>query len=945
MRTRTWPIRRTMLAGFLAAMAGGVCPSNAQDALNMRPAGSGRIVKAFSFEQRDSNPLPVPLGWIRAQNDPAVPRDRPGFPIWNGAVLDYTSPAYSGIGSVKLPTNGGSTSMMLRHGELSIFPDADYLVSARVRTQGLEHARARIVATLLDQRGEAIESSRTASRLVRSEDGWDTVTIEVEGVEQHAAYMRLELQLLQPEQQDHPDQLAFQVWEQDFEGAAWFDNLIVAQLPRLEITTGTPGNVVESDTSPALRVLVRDLTGEDIHARMRIYDVHDNLIDQRDLSDGSRSVRRETVPQLPGFGWYRAMLEVFVERRLVGVRTMDFIWAPPSSSLGGSGMFGVETSMTDPVLLNATPSLIQGAGVDRASVRVWDVDTTQNDLHDESTLFRTLEELLRSGTELSFELSQLPKPLATQIASDPHEVFNAFRDPNGEWTKWGSLMLDRFGQRVTTWCFGARPSEEPPGMLKESLTQAREAISGFVPGPTVSLSWPIDRPIPPQLSVPGVRVELVDNHTVSPGAISELVREWKSQRVLSDGTDTPSPRLALTLSPLEHPSERSGAQTWSALGALARKAISFWWAAREDGEDDYDYALNLSEAWWVTPGKRGQVMPASELIVWRTLANHLGGRQAIESLDLIPGVQMLVISGYTNEENEQTQGATGLSEPTGGLIMWLDEPTLDPVELRIPLATGPVRTFDVLGNSTLIEPVETGNINVPTHTIPISRSPIIVEGINPELVRFMSSMRITPDALISQSGLHEHQLTMKNPWDISISGRVFIVEPGGYTGEPGEIDRSWEIIPRVVPFTLEPMQQRSFPLNIGYSLGELAGEKRLVFDIELEADRSYPTLRVEREIELGLPDIDMSLTAQRNDAGITIVTATVSHTQAQEQYFELIAIAPGEARIRRTINALASNQPATRQFAFTEPIPGDQIVVVLIPRDTSKRLNEAVVVP
>ncbi|MFG0315598.1 MAG: hypothetical protein ACF8LL_15625, partial [Phycisphaerales bacterium] len=287
MRTRSAPIRAMLLSSVLAGVGGHAHTCLAQDELNKRPAGSGRIVKAFSFEERELNPLPVPLGWIRAQDDPAVPRDRPGFPIWNGAVLDYDAPAYDGIGSVKLPTNGGSTSLMLRHGELSIFPNADYLISAQVRTAGLEHAHARIVATFLDQRGEPIESSRTVSDMVQSETGWQKLTIEMEGLEQHAAVMQLELQLLQPEQQDRKDQLAFKVWEQDFDGAVWFDNLIIAQLPRLEISTGSPGTVVESETAPALQVLVRDLTGDRIHAQMRIYDVHDNLIDQRVVSEGT----------------------------------------------------------------------------------------------------------------------------------------------------------------------------------------------------------------------------------------------------------------------------------------------------------------------------------------------------------------------------------------------------------------------------------------------------------------------------------------------------------------------------------------------------------------------------------------------------------------------------------------------------------------------------------
>ncbi len=929
----------TLIAGVLCA-AGGSRALHAQE--TTRPTSSGRVVKAFDFEERDTNPLPVPFGWIRAQDDPAVPRVRPGFPLWNHAVLDYDTPAYAGIGSVKLPTNGGSTSLLLRHGELSIFPDADYLVSVRVRTQGLEHARARVVATLLDQQGAPIEDSRVASRLVRTEGDWEQVAIEVEGLDPRAAYMQIELELLQPEQQPHDDRLEFRVWPQDYSGAAWFDNLIVAQLPRLEITTAEPGNIVVSDTPPELSVLIRDLTGEDIRADLRIYDVHDHLVQRQTISDGSRRVEREILPVLPGFGWYRALLEVKVDGRLVGVRLLDYIWAPPGEREAPSGMFGIEIPLTNPKLLSAAPALIRGAGVDRAMLRVWDTTTSMSDMQEGSATFDLIESLLRSGEQLRFELARLPKPLANTLAVDPQQVLPAFHDPNGAWGQWGTTMLDRFGQRVRTWTFGDQPSEEPAGKLLGQLEDARASLSGFVPGPTVSIAWPIDRPLPAALAIPGVQLQIEDNFAVAPDAIGDLVAQWNAVRRTSDGTDAPPPRLGLTLSPLDRPAERNGAQTWTALGSMARKAISFWWAARSSDASASDFSLDLRDAWWIAPGKRGQVMPAPELIVWRTLATHLGGRDAIESLDLIPGVKMLVISPSTSGANSEPHAT---DQPRGGLVLWLDEPTLSPVVLSMPLGLSPVRVYDVLGNESVVDPIARGNIGVPTHDIAITRSPIIVEGVNTQLVRFLGSLRLTPDTLESSSGMHEHQIEIRNPWDVPISGRVFIVEPGGYTGDAEDIDRSWEIVPRVLPFNLSPGESRSLPVELGYSLGEIAGKKDLVFDVELDADRNYPTMRVRREIELGLPSVQMTLTARRNDAGITVVSADVLNTLDVDQYFEVIAIAPGEARIRRSINALAPGQHAERQFAFTRAKPGDEIVVVLLPRDTSTRLNKSVVVP
>ncbi len=941
-RPADWATR--LIAGVLCAHTGNALGQpEPHSGTSARPAGAGRVVRAFDFEEQDTNPLPVPMGWLRAQDDPAVPRERPGFPIWNGAVLDYDSPAYAGSGSAMLPTNGGSTSLMLRYGELSVFPNADYLVSARVHTQGLRHARARLVAILLDQQGHEIESSRSASELIRSENGWQQVAIEIEGLEPDAAFMRLELQLLQPEQQhEHNKDLPFMVWEQDFSGAAWFDNLIIAQLPRLNITTGTPGNIIESDTPPDLHVLVRDLTGDEIQANLRIFDVHANLVQQELLTSDDRRVQHYWRSELPGYGWYRALLEVFVDRQLVGVRTLDFIWAPPQDANRDSGMFSLQIDLTDPRLVLAAPSLIYGSRVNQANLHIWNLSTTPDSLEPGTPITDTIGALLNRGTRLSFTIAELPLQLASTIASDPDEVLNAFRDPNGPWTQWGAGMLDQYGQRVTNWQFSASPTQEPADTLLRSLSDARRSLSGFVPGPVSTIPWPIDRPLPAALATPGVSLQLIDDNTTAPEAISQLVEQWSAQRSGSEGSDESPAQLGITLQPQHDLHDQHGTQVWSAVGALARKAISFWWSANLSDASPQGFELRLSNAWWIAPGKRGQVMPAPELIVWRTLGTHLGNRDAIEELDLLEGVKMLVISDRNQQDAESDEER---SRARGGMVVWLDEPTIDPVVLGLPLARTPVRVYDMFGNETVVHPSMSGNIGTPIHRITLTRSPQIIEGVNPDLVRFLSNLRLTPDTLEARSGIHKHAVSIRNPWPISISGRVFIVEPGGFTGSPDQIDRTWDILPRVLPFSLAPGEQRELPVDIAYSLGELAGTKDLVFDVELLADGDYPTLRVHRNIELGLQGVEMELTARRNEAGITVITVRVTHALAGEQHFDVIAIAPGEPRIRRSVNALQPGQPATRQFAFARAKPGDEIVVVLLPRDTSTRLNKSVLVP
>lgn len=902
-----------------------------------RPAGANRVVRAFDFEEQEINPLPVPLGWIRAQNDPAVPRLRPGFPIWNGAELDYKSPAYSGIGSVMLPTHGGSTSLLLRYGELSIFQNADYLVSARVRTQDIVHSKARLVARFLDQQGIQIEGGEESTPLVNTMGEWQQISLEIEGIYPDAAFIEIELQLLQPkEQHDLADAPAFTVFDEDFQGKAFFDNLIIAQLPRLEISTGHPGNIVESQTAPPIRVLVRDLTGDSIVAQIRVFDTGAREVDSQIIADGTRRVEVDWTPNLPGFGWYRAILEVVVNEQLVGIRTLEFIWAAPSEQDADSGMFSIHADLTNPKIAMSAPGLVKGAGVSRASMNIWSYNTTKELLSPDSPSMLAVNELLKMGTKLSLGFAELPKGLANELAIDPDEVLPVMAGPPTPWLNWGGEMLDHYGQAIIHWQFGEQPTQEKTQTLNPQLDAIRTSLIGYVPGPVIKTPWSIDRTIEPEIIGPSRQLLVIENQVSTEETMALIVDDWvKIVNALPTPKDRMLSELGMKITPGYEANNWSGIEISSAVGALARKAISFWWQATSSPYDNKQFLLELDDAWWISPGKRGQVMPAPELVVWKTLASRLGTRRAIEKLDLIEGVHALIASPKA-DPNSESQGI---------MILWLDEPTLEPAIINLPLSMNTVTQYDMFNNQTQIPVERIGELSLPVHRVQVTRTPIIIEGVNTDLVRFLNALKITPDRLQAKSGVHNHAVKLTNPWPISVRGKLFILEPGGYSDPNGIIDRSWEIKPRVMPFILEANQTLQIPLEIAYSLGELAGDKKLVFDIELQADEDYPLIRIERTIELGLDGIEMILSAKRSPTGVTVVSAQVTNNLDINQDFEVIAIPPNEARIRRSINGIKPGERVTREFAFTKVKSGDEVVITLMLRETSTRLNQTVMVP
>jgi hypothetical protein len=927
-----------------------------------RPAFSGRITRAFDFEEMYSNPLPVPRGWIRAQHDPDVPRDRPGFPIWNGAVLDYESPAYSGQGSVFLPTKGGSTSLILRHGELTVFPNADYMISARVRTQGLLHARARMVATLIDRAGNDIVGSQVSTKLVRTRGEWDLINVFVEGTEPSAAFVRVELELLQPEQQPRLRKpKPFTVWEQDFEGGVWFDDVVVAQVPMIGLDTGAAGNVVSGDVPPVLNMSVRDLTGDDLRSYIRVFDSSGALVDQRGASGGAEKLGESWTPKLNGYGWYHAVFDVISgegeSSALVGRGELAFVWQPEKTRgelVGGFGakrmvpedsLFVLRTTSMEPNLLRCLPDLADSIGVKRVEMRVWDGDTVVEDLRKGSVLLSSIDRAIGMGMELSLSLSEVPWELADQAAIDQDAIFKLLLEHEPIAMPLLGPLMDRYGQQVSDWRLGNGVNENDGERLVGEIDEIATLVDPYIPGAVLGVGWAMDRPFEPGVLGSSMRLMVEDDPSFPDDAIPDMIEQWSQARGSDGGAG--SSRLSVVHRAYEIEEGRTGNESvWSRVGWLGRRAINSWWASKLMSPGNDEMEIVLSDPWIVEKGQRGRVMPGPELLVWRTLVDYLGGRSALEELSFEPGVRMLLCSGIGDD--------TGVSD--GALVVWLDEPMLEETVVKLPMSRGAIDVVDLFGNVSTVGLEYETELNLPVHRVKVTRTPQIITGVNTKMVQFLSSIRLSPDRFEATTGVHLHELVMKNPWPFSIRGRVYIVEPGGYS-VPGSsnVDRSWEIKPRVVNFTITGGLEERVPLDVSYSSANLSGMKDLVFDVELAADEDYGLMRVEREIELGTDVIELDLRFQHveGESGSgsgavrrrVEVVAMVSNQTEDPMYADVVAIAPKNARQESSISSIEGMGSGERSFVFERLVSGDEVVIRVQIPGRNIQLNKAITLP
>ncbi|MCB9840289.1 MAG: hypothetical protein H6809_01385 [Phycisphaeraceae bacterium] len=890
-----------------------------------RPEAARRTVGLFDFEEFSTNPGLVPLRWRVAQD--GLGQDRPGFPIFNAPELDY-GVAFAGQGSVRLPTRGGSTSLIVEPGVLPVFPEADYRVSTMVRTHGLEHARAFIEASLLDDRGGVIPGSRVRSLPMQTDGQWEEVGVTVRGDFPEAAFVRIELSLLQPEQFARDAPGYGRAWASDVSGAAWFDDVSVVQQPRVSLSTGAPGNVVNLPSKPVITILARDAAGETLEGVCRVFDADGRLVRsmRRPMQSGRWEERWD--PALTRLGWYRVVVEIWGDGRRLGWGTLDLAWLPARRARGEApGGFGVLVS--DPAL--GTPREIAGAGevasVDHLTLPIWPASLEPEAI---GALAQGLGELTAStGTlrgHVEFALTTVPDTLASVLGIRREQVMRALAQDRTTWSAYLDPLLDRFGQSVRRWQLGAAGDESATGSaaFEDNLRAAGGAIARLVPGPVLVVPWRADREPAALPSVRGIDHEfnVLVPASFAPEGVEEAVREWTPPA--SASSPTPTTFVLETIDPDIYGSRaavidafRRGVHAWAGAGASQPR-------------------LSLVDPWVRSDDPRATLMPRPQLAAWRTLRDHLGGRQVLGTAPTSPGVRCFVLSPRDR------------STEAGALVAWSEWADPESAAIDMMLSTGPVRVIDPFGNERVVHPEEQirRGLIARRHRIPLTDMPVIVEGVDVALVRLQSSLRVDPPTITAQAAPLDLSLILRNPWDLPLAGRALIVDPGG-TGAGGQRDRSWRIEPRTFDFEAPAGGEATMPLSVLMREFEEAGTKNWIIDVRLAGREDLGWITIAAPMEVGLDGVDLRLSTRPNGADLW-VELSISNSRDTPVVLDSVVFAPGFPRERRTIGQVAPRSQLARRFFYADGarlLSGQAITASIRETDNGRRENRTVIVP
>lgn len=904
-------MHRAGLVRCLSAL-GALVWSGASPAQVERPLAASRIVQMFDFEERPQNPEPVPMHWIRAQDAPPE-RSRPGFPAWNKAAFD-TAHQVSGQHSVLLPTQGGSVSLRLASGVLPAIPGADYRILAKVRTDGLSHAKARMSARYLNGVGQPLIASESESRLVSTKGAWETIEVGLQGHHRDAAWIQIDLELLQPRDQasrvsssagwaadDNEVGIAarHQVWLEDVSGGAWFDDVMALQTPRVELGTRGPANITVGPDLPVIRIVLRDLTGERLRARATVIDLQGNVEATQEFMLPVGGGQTDWTPQLNGYGWRRVRLETMSDGEVVAAEEAAFVWVPASEPTQESDRFSLLVEGLAPHELGNLPAMADATGSGAVQISVWETGVTRQSL---PGMIDTLDELVRRLTDkhiiVGFSLGRTPIELTRLLGLEPDNVIGALTAP-GDKTgapppaeQYLGAMLSKFGQRIRRWQLGRTGDAEAfwRPALHEELRQVQTMFARLVPRPEITLPWSLEQSLDERLPS-GQRLTVTLPAGTPLDAIGAYAARWRGNA-----------DVTLMLEPA------TGPDPYDAAVELMKRAVMAWAAGAP--------RLAVERPWSVGGGALNREQPTPVFAVWRQVAQRLGGRRVVGELPVAEGARCLILDG-----------------PRGGaLVGWRDWAAPEDAVIETRLAETPVRIVDAFGNETIAEMTDG------LHRVELGTTPVFVEGINVPLALFRAGFSVQPAYLPAEARLHRLELELKNPWPMPISGVLRVVEPS-----------TWKIEPRVVAFDIPADQTLRVPVDVSFGLGEEAGMKRLVVDAEILADRKYPRVRATAPIELGLMETDLTPSFSflpDADGKLTDVAVTLSITNngSESVTLQAFAMAPGYAREQAPVSDLGPGESAVRRFVFpggAEKLMGKRIRVGLIEVGGTGRLNRS----
>ncbi len=845
------------LAGGLMSLVLAASPTS--NATAEPPPTADPVLARIDFEDRET----ATADWSHVfEQAPGLPRRS----LFFDAVVDETV-AFTGGSSLRLDLEGGSISYRMRpEAAVPILPDADYRISARVRTEGLRHAEARLEIRVVDGRRSVASTGSDLDPIAEStlaivhampsgdgsQGGWVELAASIgtdaplfRGLQDLQLYVAL--QVVQPGFDDLADavpEIVPTVRLEDIDGHAWFDEIEVRRSPRLRVTPVARSGIQRGDGPIEFEVVVDDPTAATSESFIELRRADGRVIDRRPVSVDSSDTRRLDLTA-DGPGWFEAVLRTRDRTGRWSSRSHAVVVLPESDRHPGreSPRFGVSIARWTPESLDGFERTLDVLDPDAVEWPIWPQENDgRPSLEGVDGVRRLLDRQRRAGREPMVVIDRLHGGLAATARVEPHAVRAALDDDADDvWRRAIGDWMERLGTAISRWRIDGGAAVEGAPRLFTELART------FVADPVVLVNTPFDRIEGTQDGDEPCRVGGTD---LGSAAQSEC-----------DDGDLDGGTLLLAPPPDDW-------MVQDRIDAAARRGLAAWRAGADRILLKWDPFAS----------------PDASLVAWSGLARGLGSRRFVGEVRGSDSLTCLVgDDGYE------------LS-----IVAWSD--LVDRVEvIRLPVGTESVEILELDGRRRRVA-TEDGLL-----TLEIGATPRFVLGADRLPMMIAATTRFDPTTLGMGRREHSVDLVVRNPLADLLEGELRFDPPPGWTIEPAR--------PRVRASGGETVR---VPLTIVWSGPQPLGSMDVPMRLDVRAPRP---MRIPIDVPIALDsealvvDADWSIArGGRADESPIILTVEIENVGDRPLDLELAVSAWRVGRERRIITGLAPGEREVRRL-------------------------------
>lgn len=796
-------------------------------------------------ELADGNFDRWPDGWSR--------RRGPGFPRYVGVEIVSDSSASAG-GSLRIDLDGGAAAAYSP--TIPVDSLFDYVLEAIIRTEGLDHDRAFLSLTLLDNDRHRLKTHY--SDRIRHSGSWQPVCARtVNAMPDEARFAVIGLHL-------EPTDRA------DLTGSAMFDDVRLIRLPRISLSTGTPTNIFAAADQVSVFANTSGFGDRGNSVRFQLEDSHGNTIakaDKRMTVDTTADARPRTTddttssgdpvlsgglvgsaewsPPIPGPGFYRVRAELAGHESTGLGSQLTLVVIEPARHAPGSEFGWTLPRAGRPLAQDELIALVEQAAIGWVKYPFWhDMHASDNGLEQSA---RFSQRLLARNIELVGMLSDPPVEVTARFDdSRPPLAAEIFGADAQAWSPSLEPILMRMSAGVRWWQLGPDRDMSFVGYpdLTQTVSQIKMQFDQIGHNVNLGFGWDLQSPPP------------YDSGAGAPWRFLSLLAEppLDSDRLGDYLAASQQPGLArwVVIDPLPR-----GEQTEEVRAVDLFKRMT---AAKIAGAE----AIFLADPISTTQGLFNDDGTPGELFLpWRTTALMLGSADYLGSIELPGGSQNRLFA----------RGNDAV------LVVWNEQPAVEEIYLGAD-----VRQVDLWGRAS--EPPKEDSRSV----IATGPVPTFITGVDKSLARWRQQFSLARDNVPSVFGRpQENGVELKNPTTRTVSGRLTLTAP-----------EDWRVTPESIDFQLAPGELFRHPLAITLPYNAANGRARIRADFQL-ADDPPVSFSTYRQLEVGSGDVRIEVTTSLNHEGeLEVLQRFVNNTDLPIN-FRCQLFAPGRTTMRTDI--------------------------------------------